>query len=126
MANRPISPHLQIWKWGPHMATSILHRISGQGLTFVGLPLLLWWLGALASGPEAYGDFVDLVDTPLGLIVLVGLSWAFFAHMCSGLRHLVLDTGANYELRNNKIGSVVAMAGGVLLTAAFWATIVLR
>ena len=126
MANRPISPHLQIWKWGPHMAVSILHRISGQGLTFVGLPLLLWWLGALASGAEPYGDFLKLAGSPFGIFVLVGLSWAFFTHLCSGLRHLVLDTGANYELRSNKIGSVVSMVGGVVLTAAFWAAIVLR
>jgi succinate dehydrogenase / fumarate reductase cytochrome b subunit len=126
MANRPISPHLQIWKWGPHMAVSILHRITGQGLTFVGLPVLLWWLGALAGGPEAYGKFLAAAGHPIGMIVLVGLSWAFFTHLCSGLRHLVLDTGANYELGGNKLGSLVSMAGGVLLTAAFWAFIVLR
>ena len=126
MANRPISPHLQIWKWGPHMAVSILHRITGQGLTFVGLPVLLWWLAALVSGPEAYAVFVDLADSPVGYVVLVGLSWAFFTHMCSGLRHLVLDTGANYELGNNKIGSVVSIAGGIVLTVAFWAAILLR
>jgi succinate dehydrogenase / fumarate reductase cytochrome b subunit len=126
MANRPISPHLQIWKWGPHMAVSILHRITGQGLTFVGLPVLLWWLGAMVSGPEAYAGFVDLAASPVGYVVLVGLSWAFFTHMCSGLRHLVLDTGANYELGNNKIGSVVSIAGGIVLTVAFWAAILLR
>ena len=126
MANRPISPHLQIWKWGPHMATSILNRITGEGLTFVGLPVLLWWLGALASGPEAYRDFVSIAGSPLGLIVLVGLSWAFFSHLCTGLRHLVLDIGANYELHNNKIGSIVSMAGGVVLTVIFWAIIFLR
>jgi succinate dehydrogenase / fumarate reductase cytochrome b subunit len=126
MANRPISPHLQIWKWGPHMATSILNRITGEGLAFVGLPVLLWWLAALASGPEAYGDFLAIAGSPLGLVVLVGLSWAFFSHLCSGVRHLVLDIGANFELHNNKIGSIVSMAGGVVLTAAFWAVIVLR
>jgi succinate dehydrogenase / fumarate reductase cytochrome b subunit len=126
MANRPISPHLQIWKWGPHMAVSILHRITGQGLTFVGLPVLLWWLGALASGPDAYGDFMKAAGHPLGLFVLAGLSWAFFTHMCSGLRHLVLDTGANYELSNNKLGSLVSIGVGLVLTAAFWAAILLR
>jgi succinate dehydrogenase / fumarate reductase cytochrome b subunit len=126
MANRPISPHLQIWKWGPHMATSILNRITGEGLTFIGLPVLLWWLGALASGPEAYGDFLSVAGSPVGLIILVGLSWAFFSHLCTGLRHLVLDIGANYELHNNKIGSIVSMAGGVMLTVIFWAIVLLR
>ena len=126
MANRPISPHLQIWKWGPHMAASIIHRISGQGLTFVGLPVLLWWLAALASGQGAYDDFLRIAGSPFGLFVLAGLSWAFFTHLCSGLRHLVLDTGANFELHNNKIGAIVAIAGGVVLTIAFWAVLILR
>ncbi len=108
------------------MAVSIVHRMSGQGLTFVGLPVLLWWLGALVSGPEAYDKFANLAATPIGYIVLIGLSWAFFTHLCSGLRHLVLDTGANYELGNNKIGSIVSLVGGVVLTAAFWAVIALR
>ena len=131
MANRPIAPHLMDgarlhWKWGPHMAVSILHRITGQGLTFVGLPVLLWWLGALASGSEAYEDFIGIAGSPIGLFVLAGLSWAFFTHLCSGLRHLVLDTGANYELRSNKTGSWASMIGGLVLAAAFWAVIVLR
>ncbi len=126
MAERPLSPHLTIWKWGPHMAVSILHRISGEGLAFVGIPVLLWWLWALASGPEAYADFADIADSPIGYIVLVGLSWAFFTHLCSGLRHLVLDTGANYELDSNKRGSIASMLLGLILTAAFWAAIVLR
>ena len=50
-SNRPLSPHLQIWKWGPHMLVSILHRVSGDGMALVGLFVLVWWLGALASGP---------------------------------------------------------------------------
>jgi succinate dehydrogenase / fumarate reductase cytochrome b subunit len=130
MAERPLSPHLfdgmRIhYKWGPHMLVSILHRMTGQGLSFVGVPVLLWWLGAMVAGPDAYADFVDIADSPLGWIVLVGLSWAFFAHLCSGLRHFVLDVGANYELDSNKRGSIVAMVAGILLTAGFWAAVVL-
>ena len=73
MATRPLSPHLSIWKWGPAMLVSILHRISGDGLTLVGLPVLLWWLGALASGPEAYEFFTFVATSLPGYIVLVGL-----------------------------------------------------
>ena len=108
------------------MLVSILHRISGDGLAFVGLPVLLWWLGALASGPEAYETFVSAVDNPIGYIVLVGLSWAFFNHLCSGIRHAVLDLGAGFELTTNKTWSVVSVVGGLVLTAAFWAAILLR
>jgi len=125
MAQRPLSPHLTIWKWGPHMAVSILHRISGQGLAFVGLPVLLWWLGALASGPEAYETFAGAATSPLGYIVLVGLSWAFFNHLASGIRHLVMDIGAGYEIDRNRMWSIASLTLGVLLTAAFWAAIIL-
>ena len=125
MAQRPLSPHLTIWKWGPHMAVSILHRISGHGLAFVGLPVLLWWLGALASGPEAYETFTGIATAWYGYVVLVGLSWAFFNHLCSGIRHFVLDIGAGYEVVPNNRWSVVTTTAGVVLTAAFWAAILL-
>lgn len=125
MANRPLSPHLSIWKWGPHMVISILHRVSGNGLAVVGLGVLLWWLGALATGPEAYDTFIWAATSPFGYIVLVGLSWAFFNHACSGLRHFVLDTGAGYELDANRTWSIISMCAGVVLTAAFWAAIFL-
>lgn len=143
MATRPLSPHLTIWKWGPAMLVSILHRISGDGLAFVGLPVLLWWLGALASGPEAYETFAGWMWTDLDALewsgaaillsllkvvlklVMVGLSWAFFNHLCSGIRHFVLDAGAGYELDANRRWSIVTTAGGIVLTAAFWAALVL-
>ncbi len=121
MANRPLSPHLQIWRWGPHMLVSILHRASGDGLAVVGLAVLVWWLGALASGPEAYNAFQTVATSPFGYVVLVGLSWAFFTHMMSGLRHFVLDIGAGYELNANKIWSIASPILAILLTAAFWA-----
>ena len=125
MANRPLSPHLSIWKWGPHMLVSILHRVSGDGLAVVGLAVLLWWLGAMASGPQAYETFQFFASSPPGYVVLIGLSWAFFNHMSSGIRHFVLDTGAGYELTTNKLFSVVSIVSGVVLTAAFWAAILL-
>ncbi|WP_374405409.1 succinate dehydrogenase, cytochrome b556 subunit [Pelagerythrobacter sp.] len=126
MADRPLSPHLSIWKWGPHMAASILHRVTGDGLAFVGLGVLLWWLGALASGPAAYETFAGVMTSPIGYVVLVGLSWAFFSHMASGLRHFVLDMGAGYELGVNRFWSAAAPIIGIVLTAAFWAAILLR
>ena len=67
MANRPIAPHLQIWKWGPHMAISILHRVTGDGLALAGLAVLLWWLGAMAAGPDAYATFQTVMGSPLGM-----------------------------------------------------------
>ncbi|WIW94710.1 succinate dehydrogenase, cytochrome b556 subunit [Altererythrobacter rubellus] len=121
--NRPLSPHLQIWKWGPHMLVSILHRVSGDGMALVGLFVLVWWLGALASGPAYYETFSGLMTSIPGYVVLVGLSWAFFTHLMSGLRHFVLDIGAGYELNTNKMWSIASPLIAILLTAGFWALI---
>ena len=126
MANRPLSPHLSIWKWGPHMLVSILHRVTGDGMALVGLAVLLWWLGALAAGPEAYETFASVAGSPIGYLVLVGLTWAFFTHMMSGLRHFVLDIGAGYELDTNKMWSIASPILAIVLTAAFWAAMLLK
>jgi len=122
------------------MTVSILHRASGSILAFVGLPLLLWWLGALASGPEAYATFTNWVwesaESPpnqsqmvfnlLARLGLVVTSWALFEHTLSGIRHYVLDAGAGYELTTNKFWSNMVLIGAPVLTALFWAALLLR
>jgi succinate dehydrogenase / fumarate reductase cytochrome b subunit len=125
-SNRPISPHLQIWKWGPAMLVSILHRISGDGLSIVGMAVLLWWLGALAGGDASYLTFTHHMGEWYGQIVLIGLTWAFFNHTASGIRHLVLDIGAGFELKSNALGSVLTPLIALALTAATWAYVLLR
>ena len=108
------------------MLVSILHRATGDGMALVGLGVLTWWLGAMASGPDAYATFIDWMTTPVGWIVLVGLSWAFFTHMMSGLRHFVLDIGAGYELDTNRFWSIVSPLLGILFFGCFWAFILFR
>ena len=117
---RPLSPHLTIWRWGPHMLVSILHRITGSALTVAGLALLTWWLMAIAGGAEAYADFVAAAKHPLGTLVLIGLSWAFFQHLFSGLRHLVMDIGAGFDLTANKRMAVATIVLSLLATLALW------
>ena len=124
--NRPIAPHLQVWRWGPAMLVSILHRVSGDGLALVGLGVLIWWLAALAGGPEAYAGFVTHASAWYGKVVLVGLTWAFFNHMASGIRHFVLDIGAGYELKNNAAWSVATPLLALAATVATWAVILLK
>jgi succinate dehydrogenase / fumarate reductase cytochrome b subunit len=108
------------------MLVSILHRATGDGMALVGLAVLVWWLGALASGPEAYATFQSVMGSPLGMVVLVGLSWAFFTHMMSGMRHFVLDIGAGYELDTNRMWSIAAPVIAIILTGAFWALILFK
>jgi succinate dehydrogenase / fumarate reductase, cytochrome b subunit len=142
---RPLSPHLTIWKWGPHMLVSILHRATGTALAIAGGILFTWWLVAAASGADAYARFIDFAtyDAPVipgpippgvevpqhggptwvVLVVLIGLSWAFFQHMASGIRHFVLDTGAGYELKTNKTWAMATIAFSLLMTVLLWAGI---
>ncbi|GLR47329.1 succinate dehydrogenase, cytochrome b556 subunit [Sphingomonas astaxanthinifaciens] len=123
---RPLSPHLTIWKWGPHMVVSILHRATGVALTIGGLILLTWWLLALSGGTEAYATFAGFLGwkagpVPLIQLGLVALTWAFFQHTLSGIRHLVMDTGAGFELKTNRTMAYATIVGSLLLTALFWA-----
>ena len=108
------------------MLTSILHRVSGDGLALVGLGVLVWWLFALAGGPEAYEKFIFLATTPAGYIVMVGLSWALFTHLMSGIRHLVMDIGGGFELDTNRRWSIASPVIALVLTAGLWALILNR
>ena len=123
---RPLSPHLTIWRWGPHMLVSILHRATGSGMATVGTGLLVWWLAAIAGGAESYATFIDTFTTDtgalniLGYVIGIGLTLSLFQHMMSGIRHLVMDTGAGFELKRNKMGALATMAASVALTVVFW------
>ena len=117
---RPLSPHLTIWKWGPHMLVSIVHRVTGVGLAIVGGAALVWWLVAASDGSEAYTRFSEWANWKWALIIWIPLSWAFFQHTLSGLRHLVMDIGAGYELSTNKFWANVTIAASVVLTALLW------
>jgi len=103
------------------MVVSILHRATGTALSIAGLAVLTWWLFAISSGADAYATFTKAAAHPLGLIVLVGLTWSFFQHLLSGIRHLTMDTGAGFELGINKTFAVLTIVGSVLLTALVWA-----
>ena len=107
------------------MLVSIVHRALGVGMALIGAPLLVWWLAAAATGEESYRYFLSWFAGQgwrmLGYVLAVGLSWAVLQHMMSGIRHLVLDTGAGYELRRNKMGALLTMVASALLTVLYWA-----
>ena len=102
------------------MALSILHRVTGSGMAVIGMLGIVWWLVAAASGPDAYATFLSCATSPVGYIILIGLSWAFFQHLLSGLHHIVLDIGAGYELQTNKTWSLMIPALAIVITAAVW------
>lgn len=121
--SRPLSPHLTIWRWGPHMLVSILHRMTGVGLSTIGAAAFVWWLVAAATSEEAYETFIAWATSWFGILIGLGLSWAFFQHTLSGIRHFVLDIGAGYELSTNKFWSLMTLVGSAILTILFWVII---
>jgi succinate dehydrogenase / fumarate reductase cytochrome b subunit len=102
------------------MVVSLLHRATGVALSIAGLAVLTWWLLAISSGPDAYGTFAKAVAHPVGIIVLVGLTWSFVQQLLSGFLHLTMDSGSAFELGVNKTFAILTILGSLLLTAVLW------
>ncbi|KAB8180683.1 succinate dehydrogenase, cytochrome b556 subunit [Marilutibacter maris] len=121
MANpqRPLSPHLQVYRWQIQMVTSILHRATGVVLA-VGSLLIAYALVALAAGPEQWAKVAACMASPLGFLVLFGWSWAFAYHLFNGLRHLVQDAGYGYKVASFVRSSWTSVFGSLALTAIIW------
>jgi succinate dehydrogenase / fumarate reductase cytochrome b subunit len=117
---RPLSPHLQIYKWQVQMMTSILHRATGIALA-VGTLIVVWGLLALAGGEDHFNQFRTCAGSPPGLVLLFGWSWALFYHLCNGIRHLVQDTGAGYAIPRFVRSSWLSIIVSVVLTVLAWA-----
>ena len=117
---RPVSPHLQIYRFTPTMAMSIIHRITGIALYF-GMLLVAAWLVAAASDPFWY-DWADwLVGSWLGLLVLVGFTWTVWHHLFGGIRHFIWDTGVGLEKKTSTRLAQLTLVASLLCTAATWA-----
>lgn len=108
------------------MATSIFHRATGNALAFAGVLMFCWWLAAAATSPEAYATFRSFAGSWLGLLILIGLTWSFFQHMCSGIRHLIMDTGWGFDLGLSRMTATWVFAIAILLTIVTWSFILLE
>jgi len=116
---RPLSPHLQVYRWQLTSVLSILHRAAGIALT-LGAVLLVWWLVAAVRGPAAYAHVQAVIGSPFGLVLLFGWSLALFYHLCNGLRHLWWDTGRGLELKSVYAGGWTVVGATIALTAIAW------
>jgi succinate dehydrogenase / fumarate reductase cytochrome b subunit len=116
---RPISPHLQIYKPQITMVMSITHRATGLALG-VGSLLLVWWLLAAANGEASFAVVQWFWGSWLGILLLLGWTYALFYHLCNGIRHLVWDTGYGFELRTVYASGWAVVAGSVALTVLAW------
>lgn len=117
---RPLSPHLQIYKWPVTMGTSIIHRITGVGLG-LGTLLLAWWLIAAALGPEAYELFQTLAGHWFGRLVLFGFTVSLVYHALNGVRHLFWDFGYGFKVTTANMSGLLTYGLTAVLTFVIWA-----
>lgn len=116
---RPLSPHLQIYRPMLTMTMSIVHRMTG-GALYVGTLLLAWWLISAASGPNAYATFEAFIGSLIGRVILFGYTWALLHHMLGGIRHLIWDTLHGFEPAEREWLTVASLVGSIALTLVVW------
>lgn len=119
MADRPLSPHLQIYRWRLTMAMSILHRATGVALA-VGTLMVIWMLLAAATGENAFMQFQNFAGSPLGLFMLFGWTVSLFYHMFNGVRHLFWDIGLGFEIKSAFRSGYAVLIATALCTALVW------
>mgnify|MGYP000869514380 CR=1 FL=1 len=116
---RPLSPHLQIYKPQITSITSILHRLTGIALSF-GVVLLVLWLASAANGIETYEQMQNFLRSPLGLVMLAGWSWSLFYHLANGIRHLFWDIGWGYDIPTMTASGYAVLASATVATVLVW------
>ena len=119
-SQRPLSPHLQIYRPQLTSVLSITHRATGIALV-LGTLVLVYWLLAAASGAEAYGSAQQLLGSWPGRILLLGFSFALFFHLCNGIRHLFWDAGLGFELKTAYASGKAVIAVAIAMTLLAWA-----
>ena len=117
--NRPLSPHLQVYRLPLVAMLSIFHRITGVALA-VGLLLLVWWLVAAAAGGDAFATVQGFIGSWIGQLLLFGWSFALFYHLCNGIRHLFWDVGRGYELPQARGSGIAVIVAAAVLTVIAW------
>jgi len=119
---RPLSPHMQIWRWHVTMAASILFRVT-IGAASVGAILVTAWLGAVAFGPGAHAAVTGFMGSPPGLLIGFGLTVVLFSFFLNGARHTINDTGNGLTPKTSNLLSWISVIGPVVLAAGFWAAL---
>jgi succinate dehydrogenase / fumarate reductase cytochrome b subunit len=116
---RPLSPHVQVWRWHLTMAVSILHRLTGMFL-YLGALLLAGWAVALAEGRQAFAAFTGVFLAWPGRLVLMLVTLSGFFHLANGVRHLFWDVGKGFQPRTADRTAAIVVVFAVLATAMFW------
>ncbi len=116
---RPLSPHLQIYSPLINMVMSILHRITGAALYF-GTLILVAWLLAAATNRSNYDFVTGFMKSPVGLVIMIGYTWALIHHALGGVRHLIWDTGRGFSIGTVNFMSWLSILGSLAITGGIW------
>lgn len=118
-ARRPTAPNLQTYRPTLSMVMSIAHRVTGVAV-YLGMVLAVWWLAAVAAGPEAYAAFQGFMSSAPGLVLLLGLTWALLHHAAGGVRHLIWDTGKAHDWPSREYLVWATLIASIVLTILVW------
>ena len=121
MENRPLSPHIQIYKWHISSLVSISHRITGI-INIIVITLICLWASLLLLGESRYETINSLLDSSIGKFLILGITWSFSFQILSEIRHLIMDLGYGFELRTTKITGLIVIFGSIILTVIFYLT----
>tara|TARA_Y100001960_G_scaffold256956_1_gene275771 strand:+ start:2214 stop:2609 length:396 start_codon:yes stop_codon:yes gene_type:complete len=116
---RPLSPHLQVYKPQLTSVLSILHRITGVSLG-IGTLLVAWWLISAAYGPDQFGTTQSFIASWFGRLLLFGFTFSLFYHLCNGIRHLFWDVGWGFQLKTAYLSGWVVVIASIGLTVVSW------
>ena len=119
MVNKPLSPHIQIYKWHISSLVSISHRITGI-INIIVITLICLWASLLLLGESRYEIINSLLDSSIGKFIILGIIWSFSFQILSEIRHLIMDLGYGFELKTTKITGLIVIFGSIILTVIFY------
>lgn len=123
--DRPMSPHMQVWRWHVTMATSILHRATGMAL-YAGVLIVMGWIVAVAAGADAFDSYRGLLASPFGQLVMFGMTVSLFYHLANGIRHLFWDAGKGLEPKTADMTGWAVIVFGVVAAVLIWVVSYMR
>ena len=116
---KPLSPHIQIYRWHISSLVSISHRITGI-INIIGITFICLWVSLLVFGESNYDIIKSFLDTMIGKFIILGLTWSFSFQILSEIRHLIMDLGYGFELKTTRITGILVIFGSIILTIAFY------
>ena len=116
---KPLSPHIQIYRWHISSLVSISHRITGI-INIIGITFICLWVSLLLFGESNYDIIKSFLNTIIGKFIILGLTWSFSFQILSEIRHLIMDLGYGFELKTTRVTGILVIFGSIILTIAFY------